>query len=93
MHPLKRLAENLRYLRSQAGATQGAFAEFLDFEIRFYQRLEDAERENLHFSTIQRIADKVKLEPWELLAPEIESRGFEVPKRKAKRQVSPRARA
>jgi transcriptional regulator with XRE-family HTH domain len=77
--PLKRLAENLRYIRQVAGATQSEFSIAIGFEFRFYQRLEDAERESLQFSTITRLAKAVGLEPWELLAPGIARRKFQLP--------------
>jgi transcriptional regulator with XRE-family HTH domain len=89
MHPLKRLAENLRFIRGKAQATQESFSEAVGFEFRFYQRLEDFERKSVQFSTIKRLADKLGLEVWELLSPEIESRKPKIPvlaasRRKAK---------
>ena len=72
--PLERLANNLRYLRKQTRATQEGFAESLGFAFRVYQRFEGVERTGLRLSTLERLADSLGLEVWELLAPGIESR-------------------
>jgi transcriptional regulator with XRE-family HTH domain len=84
--PLERLASNLRYLRGQAKSSQEIFSEAIKVELRYYQRLEGAEKKSIQLSTLQRIADAVDLEVWELLAPGIATRNYELPKAVAARR-------
>jgi transcriptional regulator with XRE-family HTH domain len=61
----------LKVLRKGLGLTQEKFAERLDLNYKYYQKLELGLRKDIRSSTIDRIAEAVGLESWELLHPKI----------------------
>ena len=62
------LASNLKILRSVRGLTQDQLAELSDMERTQISAIERSTRSIL-FSTLDRLADALNVEPWELLRP------------------------
>jgi transcriptional regulator with XRE-family HTH domain len=64
----RRLGRNLRVYREARSLSQEAFAERLGFHRTYVGGLERGER-NLTLKAVERIANRLKLDPLELLEP------------------------
>lgn len=62
------LGRNLRAIRRERGLSQEAFAEQIDVHRTYMGGLERGER-NLTLKTVERIADRVGVDPQSLLQP------------------------
>jgi transcriptional regulator with XRE-family HTH domain len=65
----RRLGENLRRLRLERGISQEDFAEELDVHRTYVGGVERGER-NLTLRSVERIAERLRVDPLELLADE-----------------------
>ena len=61
----------LKILRECLGLTQEAFAERINLSYKYYQKLELGLRKDLRSSTLDKIAEAVGLETWQLLDPDL----------------------
>ncbi len=82
MDCLAHLRTNLRRIRLKQGLTQAKAAEVAGIDYKYYQKIEGGLWPNLTLATLQKLAEALRVLPWELLC--------EVPERKAKGQKSQR---
>ncbi|WP_414662195.1 helix-turn-helix domain-containing protein [Horticoccus sp. 23ND18S-11] len=65
----KRLINRLRQLREHRGLTQEGLAERAGLMYKHYQAVEAGRKPDLRLSTLEKLANGLGLEPWELLLP------------------------
>ena len=70
----RRIGRNLRAHREARGISQEAFAEVLRFHRTYMGGIERGER-NLTLRSLERIADRVGIDPLELLRPAGDEKG------------------
>jgi transcriptional regulator with XRE-family HTH domain len=58
---------NLRRIRLLQGLTQQKVADLAGIEYKYLQNIEAGRWPNLTLATVQKIADALKIKPWELL--------------------------
>jgi len=61
------LRVNLRRIRLLQGLTQHRVADLAGIEYKYLQNIEAGRWPNLTLATVQKIADALKIKPWELL--------------------------
>jgi len=83
---LEIFTSNIRKLRLSKNLTQQALSEKGAFGYKYYQSLETGRKKGFTFSTMERLADALGVEPWKLLHPDI------VPKPEKQRGRSPRVK-
>lgn len=93
MSPLAQLAVNLRYLRLRANLTQEQMAELVDFEFKFYQRLEGGRKGQIKVETVERLGRPFMLDVWQLMAPTriLKKVRIKIPKARSAAARGPRA--
>jgi transcriptional regulator with XRE-family HTH domain len=64
---LENLRTNLRRIRLLKGLTQQSVADLAGIEYKYLQNIEAGRWPNLTLATLQKIADALKIKPWELL--------------------------
>lgn len=69
MSSLSALCENIRNARLRRGLTQEQIAEKAKMSTRHYQDLESGRRPGMRIETIERIADVLRVEVWQLFKP------------------------
>jgi transcriptional regulator with XRE-family HTH domain len=67
--PLQNLADNLRRLRARRELTQEGLSEKSGIEYKYLQKIEGASVVGLRMHTLERLADALGVECWELLTP------------------------
>jgi len=65
------LVRKLRTLRKESGLTQHAFAEMINLDYKYYQKIETGKTKDTLLSTIEDMAEGLQVEPWELLHPQL----------------------
>jgi transcriptional regulator with XRE-family HTH domain len=66
---LENLRQNMRRIRLNHGLTQQRVADLAGVEYKYLQNIEAGRWPNLTLVTLEKIADALKVKPWELLCP------------------------
>lgn len=64
---LENLSQNIRRIRLLRSFTQQKVADLAGVEYKYFQKIEGHRLPNLTLVTLQKIADALKVAPWELL--------------------------
>ncbi len=63
----RKLAQRIKQLRAKTGLTQEQFAEKIGIKYKYYQEYEGKSPRDIRLSTLEKIADGLKIPVWKLL--------------------------